>query len=78
MWLFAASIEKVGDVGIFFGFGDMGLVDVKTAEVVGESVSGMLWGEGDESGDGTVILSHGDDFEVFGGCDDLGNLVSAS
>lgn len=56
--LLDAAVEEKGDVGVFFGFGDVALVDGVLGEVFGEDVAHVLGTEGDGEGVGGVVLGH--------------------
>ena len=60
--IFSAAVEEVGDVGVFFGLGDVGLADTLGLEHVGEGVFCVFWREGDSYWQPLFVLGHGDYF----------------
>jgi len=61
-----AAVEEEGDVGVFFGFGDVALVNLLCGEVFGEDVTHVLGLEGDGEGVGGVVGGHCCEGDVFG------------
>ena len=66
--LFGATIEEVGDMRVFFGFGDAELDFPVFTEHFSERVGYLFGGESDVNGEVSFVLGHGNevDIEFFG------------
>jgi len=62
----ATAIEKVGDMGVFFGFGDVELADLVLTEDVRESISDWWRGKSDFDGQSNFVGSHGNHGKFLG------------
>ena len=64
--LFDASVEEVGDVGIFFGFGHAQVAEIHLAHHIGENVVHRLRRDDDGQAELFVIASHANVVQILG------------
>lgn len=60
------AVEEEGDMGVFLCLGDVTLLDVFGAEILGQHVAHMLWAKCDWEGVVKFVLCHCCDGDIFG------------
>ncbi len=62
---FAAAVEEIGDVGVFFRFGDVDLGDLVVGENIGEGVIYRRWRKCNGHRKGFFVRGHSNSHEIF-------------